>query len=111
MMLETNKSKLIDMRDFQSKSFKGIYEEMLQIHQRFQPAWLRLMLKTETLRSRLRHRIELVGTRRWEYAWGILSADLEDGLRVLDAGCGGSPFLIYLAKREYECFGIDPGKE
>jgi len=32
-------------------------------------------------------------------------------MRVLDAGCGGSPFLIYLAKRGFRCFGVDAGRE
>ncbi len=112
MVLEVDKSKLIDMRDSQSKSFKDIREEMVQINWQSQSAWFRLMLKTNaTLRERfsdLLYGIELKGARRWEYPWAILSTDLEPGLCVLDAGCGGSPLPIYLAKRGYDCFATDP---
>jgi len=37
-------------------------------------------------------------SKRWEYPWALERASLGKGSKVLDAGCGGSIFPIYLAE-------------
>lgn len=38
-------------------------------------------------------------SKRWEYPWALERAGVRKGERVLDAGCGGSVFPLYLAAR------------
>jgi len=105
MILDADKSKLIDMRDCQSSVFREINDEMREIFREMQPLWLRILLRWEKLSRRLE--ILTSRTRKWEYPWAVLSAELKPGMRVLDAGCGGSPFLLYLYKRGLHCYGVD----
>ncbi len=108
MFVDLSKSKLLDIRDCESRAFKEISEKMTKIKGEMQPGWLSplLGLSGQTTRQDLLFRIG--GTREWEYPWAILSADLKPGMRLLDAGCGSSPLLIYLARRGFQCWGIDP---
>lgn len=46
-------------------------------------------------------------SRVWEYPFAILNSDIYTGLKVLDAGCGGSPLLSYFLKYGCETYGID----
>lgn len=46
---------------------------------------------------------------RWfEYPMAILSTEPKKNMRVLDVGCGCSPFLLYLKTLGCECHGVDP---
>lgn len=105
MILDLDKSKLIDMRDCQHDRFKEIIEEMRHIGKRLQPFWFRTILRWKYLSKRLGGGIH--GTRNWEYPWSVLNAGIKPGFRILDAGCGCSPLLVYLAKRRMNCFGVD----
>lgn len=46
-------------------------------------------------------------SRVWEYPFAILNSDISPGLKILDAGCGGSFLLSYFLKHEYEIHGVD----
>lgn len=46
-------------------------------------------------------------SRCWEYPYAYLSSNLEDRHRVLDAGCGDSPFKFLLESHGGEVHGID----
>ncbi len=109
MFVEPDVSKLLDMRDCEAESFKEICGEMAKIKHDSQPKWLEPMLKL--MRRERPALFDLWPTRKWEYPWAVVSASLESGMRVLDAGCGGSPFLVYLARIGLHCYGIDPGRQ
>ncbi|MEI6633345.1 MAG: class I SAM-dependent methyltransferase [Chlamydiota bacterium] len=56
------------------------------------------------------------GTRGWEYPWSVRYSGVSaGGLRILDAGCGGSDFPFYLASIGNHVCGVDslgaPGVE
>ncbi len=50
------------------------------------------------------------GARFWEYPYAILAADLRNGLKCADVGCGTTPFTAYLAAKvgAQNVTGIDP---
>ena len=99
-------SGLIDLREYREKpEYQHIYQEMEQIIGDMQSLPGRLMLAVLG-----KKKIVLpIWSKRWELPWAILSANLQSGMRVLDAGCGASPMLPYLARRGYRCFGVDKG--
>ena len=46
---------------------------------------------------------------RWlEYPWAIVQTNLKPTMKVLDVGCGTSPFLLYLEELGCKCYGADP---
>jgi len=49
-------------------------------------------------------------SRMWEYPFAIIAADLDNGMKVADVGCGNTPFTAYLAKKLHpdNVFGFDP---
>ena len=48
------------------------------------------------------------GTRGWEYPWCVRHSGVSaGGLRILDAGCGGSDFPFYLASIGNRVCGVD----
>jgi SAM-dependent methyltransferase len=50
------------------------------------------------------------GSRFWEYPFAILAADLHNGLRCADIGCGSTPFTPYLCEvvGKENVTGFDP---
>jgi 2-polyprenyl-3-methyl-5-hydroxy-6-metoxy-1,4-benzoquinol methylase len=46
-------------------------------------------------------------SKRWEYPWALQRAALASRSRVLDAGCGGSIFPIYLAAEGHLVHAVD----
>jgi SAM-dependent methyltransferase len=45
----------------------------------------------------------------WEYPFALLAADLKEGMRCLDVGCGMTAFTIYLKEvTKCDVVGIDP---
>ncbi|MBN2289122.1 MAG: class I SAM-dependent methyltransferase [Candidatus Glassbacteria bacterium] len=46
-------------------------------------------------------------SRDWEYPWAVVHSGVQEGHKVLDCGCGGPPFLPYLALQGVQCYGID----
>lgn len=46
-------------------------------------------------------------SRIWEYPFAILNSEISSKLKVLDAGCAGSPLLSYFLKHRCETYGID----
>ncbi len=47
------------------------------------------------------------GTRCWEYSWIVENGQFESGMKCLDAGCGQSPFLLFLHELGCESHGLD----
>lgn len=100
-------SKLIDLRDCENPEYQRIYREMEQIisemHSRLGRILIRILNPDAPILP--------IWSRRWEWPWAVLNGDVHRGMRVLDGGCGGSPLLPYLAKREVECYGVDSGAQ
>jgi len=98
-------SKLLDLRDC-TESYKKIFNEMLELTLLKNPRWFRYLLK------KVKFIQNLIGydswSRAWEYPWAIHAANLENRLRVVDVGGGGSPFADYLAKYGHDSYVIDP---
>lgn len=46
-------------------------------------------------------------SREKEYPWAIMNSEVESGMRILDIGCGDTPFILYLNKIGCESFAID----
>lgn len=95
------------MRQCAEPRFAAIHADMLGIDLRQQPRWFRpLLTRSRRLRS-------MTGydhwSRRWEYPWAILAAELGDRPgRTLDVGGGGSPFSRYLARAGHDSHVADP---
>lgn len=98
-------SRLLDMRDCESSQFSQLYDQISRLSSRLQPVWFRPLFRIRAVRRKLQFDH---WSRRWEYPWAVLSADLQPGMRVLDAGSGGSPFPVYLAMSGSECYAADP---
>jgi len=105
-----NGSKLIDLRDCQNSEYQRIFQNMDRIRwgmHGFLAHWVfRVFGKA--------HKLKLYWwSRQWEYPWAVLNADLYPGLVILDAGCGASPLLPYLARnyQNLSLYGIDIGKD
>jgi len=49
-------------------------------------------------------------TRWYDFPMAVLSTDPQPNMRVLDVGCGCSPFLLYLKELGCECYGVDPSE-
>lgn len=100
-------SRLLDMRQCADPRFAAIHADMLAIDLRQQPRWFQPLLR------RSRRLQSWTGydhwSRRWEYPWAILAAELGDRPgRMLDVGGGGSPFSRYLARAGHESHVADP---
>lgn len=98
-------SQLIDMREYESPEFSRIYGKITAFANRLQPFWFRPFFKIGAIRNKLGFDY---WSRKWEYPWAILNADLQAGMRVLDVGSGGSPFPLYLGMNGFECYACDP---
>lgn len=98
-------SRLLDMRDCESSEFSQIYREISRIPNRLQPVWFRPFFQIRAVRCKLGLDY---WSRKWEYPWAVLNADLQAGMRVLDVGSGGSPFPLYLGMSGCECYAADP---
>jgi len=98
-------SQLLNMRDCDSLEFSQLYEKISKVANRLQPVWFRPFLKIPAVKRRLGldH-----WSRRWEYPWAMLNANLQAGMHVLDVGSGGSPFPLYLGMSGFECYATDP---
>lgn len=46
-------------------------------------------------------------SRDWEYPWAVINGAVASGHKVLDCGCGGPPFLPFLALYGAQCYGVD----
>lgn len=103
-------SRLLDMRECEQKAFMRIYCEMLRLSLFQQPRWFRpLLIRSHYLQK-------LIGydhwSRRWEYPWAVMMAELgQEPLSILDVGGGGSPLAPYLAKNRHRCCVIDPSMD
>jgi SAM-dependent methyltransferase len=93
------------MRDCESSEFSQIYDDICRFAIRLQPFWFRPFFEIPAVRARLGFDH---WSRRWEYPWAVLNADLETGMRVLDVGSGGSPFPLYLGMNGFKCYACDP---
>lgn len=102
-------SKLIDLRDCRLPEYERIYRDMERIQWRTSALLARWIFTIFGKADRLKP----IWSRRWEYPWAILAADLRPGLVVLDAGCGASPLLPWLAGnwRSLSLYGVDKGEE
>lgn len=98
-------SKVLDMRDCVSPAFSSIHNEISRVANKLQPVWFRPFFRILPIK----HRLEFDHwSRKWEYPWALLNANLQAGMRVLDVGSGGSPFPLYLGIKGFECYAADP---
>ena len=101
-------SKLIDLRDCQRPDYRRIYQDVERIQ------WEMHGLARWVFRAFGKaHKLKPIWSRQWEYPWAVLNADLRPGLVVLDAGCGASPLLPYLAWKweGLSLYGADIGED
>lgn len=98
-------NKLLDMRDCECSAFSTIYNEVCGVASRLQPVWFRPFFRVQAVKRRLGFDH---WSRRWEYPWAVLNANLQAGMRLLDVGSGGSPFPLYLGINGFECYAADP---
>ncbi len=98
-------SQLLDMRDCKSSKFSQIYSKICRLAIRLQPICFRPFFAIPAVRRRLGFDH---WSRRWEYPWAILNANLQAGMMVLDVGSGGTPFPLYLGINGFECYATDP---
>lgn len=63
--------------------------------------------KVHTFGARPGYSTKIHWSRDWEYPWAVIHSALMAGQKALDCGCGGPPFLPFLALHGVECFGID----
>jgi 2-polyprenyl-3-methyl-5-hydroxy-6-metoxy-1,4-benzoquinol methylase len=104
-----NGSKLIDLRDCQHPEYQQIYQDMERVQWQTHGILARLLFKT----FGKTHKLKSIWARQWEYPWAVLNANLRPGLIVLDAGCGASPLLPYVAWRyeDLSLYGVDKGED
>ncbi len=105
-MTNPSPSRLLDMRECESREFATLSRSMNCLSHRLQPTWFRPLFRIPWVRRRLGFDH---WSRRWEYPWAVTNAQLRQGMRALDAGSGGSPFPLYLAELGVECYATDPG--
>jgi len=98
-------SQLLDMRDCESQEFSQISGEISRAANRLQPVWFRPFFEISAVRCRLGYDW---WSRKWEYPWAVLNANLQAGMCVLDVGSGGSSFPLYLGMNGFECYACDP---
>jgi SAM-dependent methyltransferase len=70
------------------------------------PEFRRVLHRLDALMAQ-GHGAWLHPSKRWEYPWALERARLAPGSRVLDAGCGGSIFPIYLAAEGHAVHALD----
>jgi 2-polyprenyl-3-methyl-5-hydroxy-6-metoxy-1,4-benzoquinol methylase len=82
-------NRLLDLADLEAAAFTAVNRRMDELLLRFPQAYLH-------------------PSKRWEYPWAMqrLGA-LAEGSRVLDAGCGGSIFPLFLASCGWQVVGCD----
>lgn len=85
--------------------FSSIHSEISRVSSRLQPVWFRPFFRVQAVKRRLGFDH---WSRKWEYPWAVLNANLQAGMRVLDVGSGGSPFPLYLGMNGFECYACDP---
>lgn len=95
-------NKLLNFDDFKNVAFQSILKELEIFHRK------KLKKGIHTIRLKLPVPTRIHWSRDWEYPWAILSSNVKAGERVLDCGCGGSPFLPFLAYNGCIAYGIDP---
>lgn len=92
----------MDLEEAEQPKFKDMFQDLENIHLKSQGGLLSLYYE---------YRYKNFGfstfARRWEYPWAIINADIKNGDRILDAGCGCSPLLLYLYKKGCICYGLD----
>jgi SAM-dependent methyltransferase len=71
-----------------------------------QEYWRRTLRDLDDLVAR-RNGLYLHPSKRWEYPWALARAGLLPDSRVLDAGCGGSIFPVYLASTGLRTIACD----
>ena len=98
-------SKLLDLNDL-NESYKGIFDEMVEISLQKNPKWFRYLWKRSLLIQKYIN--YNLWSRAWEYPWAIKAAAFNGPCRILDVGGGGSPFADYLAMLGHDCYVIDP---
>lgn len=95
-------NKFMDLKETQTPEFMRIFNDLNCLYVSGKGILYRLYfyLKGRSLSI-------FPAARKWEYPWAILNSHCDRGNRVLDAGCGGSPLLLYLRKRGCICYGLD----
>lgn len=63
--------------------------------------------KIHTFGAKTTYKTKIHWSRDWEYPWAVTNSGVQAGQRILDCGCGGPPFLPFMASYGLECFGID----
>jgi len=86
--------------EWQLPFYRAVTKEMIEIHKQSG--------RHEIDPNNIDYETGLYWGRGWEYPWAIETAELEEDMKVLDVGCGMSPFLIYLGKAGLKCYGVDP---
>lgn len=107
VILDIDRSKLLDVSDCKSVEFEKINDQLAQLQVLMQPFWFRPIFKSEFMRHYLGC-WDFNPTRNWEYPYAILNADLNPDMRVLDVGCAGSAIPLYFAGLGLSVFAIDP---
>lgn len=92
----------MDLEEARQPVFRDIFKELCFLHLKSQGSWVSLYYRFKHVDSSIEP-----FTRQWEYPWAIINSKIEKGHKVLDAGCGSAPLLLYLYKTGYLCFGLD----
>jgi ubiquinone/menaquinone biosynthesis C-methylase UbiE len=95
-------NKFMNLEEIRHNDFRKIFDELDTLYRLSQGAFLNLYYKYWQKNFRIPNI-----TRQWEYPWAIMNSQIKRGQRVLDAGCGNSPLLLYLFRRNCLCYGID----
>jgi len=96
-------NKFMDLEEAGQPIFKDLFKELERLHLISQGKFFRLYYKYKHISLSIGGPV----ARRWEYPWVIINSEIRKGIKVLDAGCGGSPLLLYLYKMGCLCYGID----
>lgn len=94
----------MDLEEARQPLFKEILKELDRLN--FMSLGILFRLYYKYINKQISFGISPI-TRHWEYPWAIINSEIRKGNRVLDAGCGDSPLLLYLYKKGYLCYGLD----
>ena len=97
--------RLLDMQDCAPPRWREVNHLVAQAESLLQPWWFRPLLKFSWVRQQLGYSH---WSRVWEYPWAIVNAELQPGMRLLDAGSGGSVFPAYLGLQGLNAHATDP---